>query len=375
MGSFNVACSISKISISSGTRVAFFPLVLSRYKEQITIREPYLCTPMDLLVPITLPVFGRYDDYGSIEDIEETPNTKYIEEYFNISIKEFIDSIVCSRSPTCYLSATYNIFTSNKIKEAIHPEIGYATFGHSYLINLGFERLHAFNGAYYDFKHKNLPYLVKLIGNYNYPPTYDITPKLLDFGYEIIDVDGNIVSRHTGYDCIQQLLLDFYELTGYYIHIDRKHQETVKLLHNASGMFVHGEIYEHMSHEYSTGFNSFDIKKSLEKSRLEYNKNDKLFSPAGISPDSLLYLSSYGTIWTLFREWGLFKEIYVKGVLNGDIDADIENYYNFYKNMYSTSNMFFPTTMGEQCGNHKLTKILLEKSLEIVDRKIKEMEY
>jgi hypothetical protein len=40
-------------------------------------------------LPATLPIFGEYDDYGGIENIEKDENTKLIEEHFNCTIEEF----------------------------------------------------------------------------------------------------------------------------------------------------------------------------------------------------------------------------------------------------------------------------------------------
>lgn len=78
MGSWSVYCGISQIAITAGQKCVLLPL-----KKDIISGAylPYL--------PATLPIFGEYDDYGGIENIEEDANTKLIEEHFKCTIDEF----------------------------------------------------------------------------------------------------------------------------------------------------------------------------------------------------------------------------------------------------------------------------------------------
>jgi len=77
MGSWSVYCGISQIAITSGDKCALLPLKENHLEGYL----PFL--------PATLPIFGTYDDYGGLENIEENANTKFIEEYFGISILDF----------------------------------------------------------------------------------------------------------------------------------------------------------------------------------------------------------------------------------------------------------------------------------------------
>jgi hypothetical protein len=78
MGSWSVYCGISQIAITSGQECVLLPLKKDRLNGSYL---PYL--------PATLPIFGKYDDYGGIEDIEKNANTEKIEEYFHCTIEEF----------------------------------------------------------------------------------------------------------------------------------------------------------------------------------------------------------------------------------------------------------------------------------------------
>jgi hypothetical protein len=83
MGSWSVYCNISQISITSGQKCVILPL--KENKE----REGY-----DKFVPACLPIFGEYNDYGGMEEIEEDDNTKLIEEHLGVKIDKFVEFLV-----------------------------------------------------------------------------------------------------------------------------------------------------------------------------------------------------------------------------------------------------------------------------------------
>jgi hypothetical protein len=77
MGCWSIYCGISQIAITSGDKCVLLPLKKERNGDYL----PYL--------PATLPIFGEYDDYGGLVNIEETEYTKFLEEYFGIPILDF----------------------------------------------------------------------------------------------------------------------------------------------------------------------------------------------------------------------------------------------------------------------------------------------
>ena len=95
MGSFSVYCGISNITISSGQECVLLPIKKIEFQESSDFYQEYL--------PLTLPIFGNYDDYGGIEDIIEDDNTRLIEQHFNCTIEEFCEYITGDRedSPLC----------------------------------------------------------------------------------------------------------------------------------------------------------------------------------------------------------------------------------------------------------------------------------
>ena len=81
MGSWSVSCGISNIAITSGNECCIIPL-----KENRSEYGGYL--------PITLPIFGEYNDYGGMENIVVDENTKLIEKHLGITIDEFVEFLV-----------------------------------------------------------------------------------------------------------------------------------------------------------------------------------------------------------------------------------------------------------------------------------------
>lgn len=66
MGCWNATCSLTNLPIFAGDKIVVIPLMKKKNN-----KEPYYsCYPTDTFVPLSLPVVGKYNDYGGIEDIE-----------------------------------------------------------------------------------------------------------------------------------------------------------------------------------------------------------------------------------------------------------------------------------------------------------------
>lgn len=92
MGSYNVTCSASNISISPGDRVRVFALVRSKYAENL--EGPYLVSNEGaeaMFRSLYYPVLATYDDYGRVIDIAESPTTRMIEKYTGLDIYKYLN--------------------------------------------------------------------------------------------------------------------------------------------------------------------------------------------------------------------------------------------------------------------------------------------
>lgn len=395
MGSFNVACSISNMSINAGDKVAFIPLLPNKYakhsgngKECLPWPDSSLVYPHCYLNPFCLPIFGKYNDYGSVEEIEHDTNTKTVEKYLGITIEQLVKVCTCGRSVTDYMSESFQLLTPEPIKKAVE-DYSY-NFNSAYLELLGFKRVGPSGQAWYDFQEKDFPYLVKLVGNYKYDPnrTWVSPPRVIDFGYEIIDHEGKVVvSKPDGYDAKEELLRDIQKLTKYWIHIPKEKQELANLLIRMSGMFVHRDIYDkfvatnkHSDINYHT-----PVQQELEITRKEikeyYEQVEKLKEKLKEAPDDMaLFLiawrhpmKSYNHegILKYFDEWEYFREIYGEAVEHATMDQEIISYLNFYSNMYSANRFFFPGMNGEQTGNLEVSLMLALATKNVLFNRLK----
>jgi len=88
LGNFNAACSISSISIGGGDSVVYIPLEISKYPYKISDGNNFLIYSHCFYSPVTLPIFGDYDDYGRVENIKRDTNVDIIEAHFDEKIED-----------------------------------------------------------------------------------------------------------------------------------------------------------------------------------------------------------------------------------------------------------------------------------------------
>ena len=91
MGCFNQSCTISRLDIQREEKCALIPIIENPKSESLNDH----C--FRLYQPFCLPIFGVYDDYGSIEKIQRDRNVELIEKYFEISIEKFVECVTRRR--------------------------------------------------------------------------------------------------------------------------------------------------------------------------------------------------------------------------------------------------------------------------------------
>lgn len=83
MGCWNGTCGLTQLAIHPGDRAVWLPLISGRHKVGTTY-----CHVTDLYEPMGYTLRGSYDDYGCIEDIDNTPGAQITLEYFQSLITE-----------------------------------------------------------------------------------------------------------------------------------------------------------------------------------------------------------------------------------------------------------------------------------------------
>ena len=118
MGSFNVACSVSRITICPGTPVAYVPLELYKYAYDPALANNTLIYPWCYYVPASLPIFGEYFDYGYIDEIKKDAGTKAVEKHFNCPIEVVVGAQGQAPCPGMFVHRQiYDCLVHNRIDE------------------------------------------------------------------------------------------------------------------------------------------------------------------------------------------------------------------------------------------------------------------
>lgn len=88
MGCFGKIGFISSLPISWRDDTTLIFMIPNKYKDNGGITYS-----TDWYQPFMLPIHGKYDDYGSIEEVVNTDSVKFIEEFFGLDIKTIISEV------------------------------------------------------------------------------------------------------------------------------------------------------------------------------------------------------------------------------------------------------------------------------------------
>lgn len=461
MGCFNVACSVSNVSISHHTKTAFIPLLPKHFpwkKVHELENKTSLTYANHYYNPFCLPIFGEYNDYGSLENIIENDNTKAVEDFFGISIQEFIDIVRSGRDIKSNYGDLFETFGIYKTFFKSHEN----SISEDNLLLIGFEKT---DTEKLKFPGKDI--LISLDG------------KKINF----FNSNNDLLSTTSGHNTRRDLNEYFYKYTGYYLNVSKDNQERVTILSNLSGMYVHADIFDELvmfDFQETTlkngklpfetlldyGFQLVNKTKVADKVITEFKKESY---PVKITHDGRFYeivhletgkkapyvmeIGEFFDIWErytgevndisrfslvskfepmfdsfsawlrgdsdegdyfaedilkdlevitdqneidslkrmlahnrkmrfhnfkehefghFFEGWKYFGTMYADLIKEGKLKEELIRFINFSSSMFSCNRFYFPTTSGEQHGNHSASKMLLEKSLEIVNNKLKE---
>lgn len=85
MGCFNLKGFLSRVTIQRGDDI----VLMIGLQKLTNTQQFYTC---EGIVPLTLPIYGKYDDYGGIEDVEDTTEARWIEKHLG-KINDVVDAI------------------------------------------------------------------------------------------------------------------------------------------------------------------------------------------------------------------------------------------------------------------------------------------
>lgn len=329
MGSWSVYCGISKITITEGDKCVLLPLRKNKYET-------------GQYSPLTLPIFGEYDDYGGLTNIEINENTKLISEYYGCSIENF-----------CSWFTNEITYSRGEVSESDFQNF-------SEIKNADFMWI---NREVYDFMSKNSAYAGHLdFGN----------PEILSLiGFESTGESG--ITRYT-----QKWIFEGKELYSDGTWAQGPNQESI---------FNFDSGYNRLS----TYINIPEDKKWIGKKSMPqlwpYLKDKKvkeLFLP-------ILTGRHYdGFIEELLEDLGVEADYYITNLVNRtrepgsiinkykarirDFGDEFAELVTLAENLYPMSSVFEPCVLyiTPQCGEFKRHQLLLEKFAEINKSKLDE---
>lgn len=338
MGCFSISGSISNLSISYGDKCVYFPLLPSKYMSedgiyvsigglsQIVANDGPNC----YFSPATLPIIGYYNDYGSLENIEEDENTKTIEKFFDCSIQEFVnESIYKENTKDKVLKSMSGMFEHYDIyRTLIEWNITENSLLKESRLNETVLKMFGFQFSHEDENINRFTLIYRF-------------PNIDDYEARCDGKWSRIVNRKTGetyhhIHSLEQLSILWKKLTGIEVKVDQ-YKNVSKFKHLVDDHVVNLKELENKK------FKSYHLADDLHK---------------------------------LYKQWNYFEEIYKESFLmdNETIKNKLVELLHLRNSMYSCNRFFFPAMSGEQLGCNKASKVLLEKSLEIVNEKLKDIE-
>ncbi len=382
MGSFNVAGTMSNISIGPGRKVVFIPLLPTRYmyngEGDISIHPQTMIVSNDgaaaYFSPRFLPIVGEYNDYGSIENIERDENVEYIEEYFGVEIDSFIGYLTAQQDMT---ETTKNRLGEKKAKELQSLSGMFEVYDvYKKMIQYTIEEDDAFESC------QLTPHVLKMLG-------FKEQKKKTDdkrFSRKFIRPDIKEIEVHSDGSFARGFSVEKNDYLAAYT--PRFFQEElsdmgIKIpeLNDLKGVSHYSILFDEKLKEMKNQPNEIDeideIMETVEKELLEDKQTpaekikEKLDKIRGLFEDQFALKNN-----AFLNRSAILPFYRMDYALNKRFKNQYVELLEFAKIMFCTNNFFFPAMNGEQDGNLEATKKLANVVLEYVkENEWKDEEY
>lgn len=358
MGSFSVGCSGSGMSITSGNPCVFIPLIPSNNFTNSKDRSKINLFPMSMIVtnhgsnalynPFSLPIFGIYNDYGSLEEnnIIRTSTVEELERFFNITIDQFMEVV------------TRNWCEDNteELKDIKNKEL---------IQNLSGCFI---NREIYDFMSNNNSEF-ESNGFLDGADVNTETLKVLKF---LKFEDDKTKER---YNQVWKMIGDFKNTVysdGTWSHIN-----------NVSSLYHPKAFIEEWNKVSDVKIDSDPFKK-LSKYEFVYDSlvdqfiNDDRYKDDNNNPLAVFTRMSGDTDITHklpIYEWSkCFKLLYFERMKTKDssLKKEFLDFFNVQNTMFDNNKLFMPAFNGPQCGDPKEQLKLAKKMVQVLSKKVKD---
>lgn len=272
MGSFNASCMVTGVNINSKREVLFLPFKQNHpsYLEKKEIQfeakaQSFVENSKYMFTPYLLPVRGRYDTYGRIEEIERDSNVETIEAHFGIDIDTFINVLTCTEDFGSSYSELSKVFLS---KDAYSVQDNYGTFS-TLLKTLGFTSI--LSEGQYESSHPSCSFTLLWSPEENENSSSSSK-------YTVRFKSGAESKKHDNYN--QGLFALAISEDDFFLGVSEENQEILRELYGLTGAFVHEAIYDVLSTKELDGITQAtplpSVRKFYENVTDAANKIDKL---------------------------------------------------------------------------------------------------
>jgi hypothetical protein len=141
-------------------------------------------------------------------------------------------------------------------------------------------------------------------------------------------------------------------------------------------MYIHEEIYEYVSkNEDERTLDAYDnLQELLEKyfelkdKKISFNEDMELYMKSKHPLGEDGYFNEFKS--HLFGEWACFKEIFGELIEKKLLRSEFAKFMSFHWFMYDANRMYFPARTATEDNNDKEYKELIEKTLEVVTKRV-----
>lgn len=347
MGCFGASCGLSNVGINEGDEVGFTFLMPYGFRNYLGLPDAGITQETSSTAnfkPFLPPIYGEYDDYGSIENIQRTPTVDLLEKLFGRDIDVIMECVTQDRSIYSPYGGIEPNYSVNRVKNGCRPEENY--------LNVGFTLDEEKDGVFtFDFNGRKL-----IFDSKNSRGEVGIKPSS----------DGKLVGTHTfsTFSGIEDSLDLFGEVTGVYPGFEKKDYWAIKNLHKMSGMFFRRDVFDAFR---GVPLNTHIFKRSMERSMEGWEEfltayketKDKEFL---MRPDR--FSRTLGQLYDIHPQF----DMNILAAYEED-GSDLIDGLGLFLCMSSANRMFAPTFLGEQYADDEATRELLNISLQILDKR------
>jgi len=342
MGSFNVGCGISNLSIHEGDRAGFVLLTPTKgYRSNPAAPRKMQIYATDFFTPFLPPVYGTYDDYGRLDKLEPSATTEVIEAIFLKPALAVVNAAADGRGLYGNYGEICPLYMEAETLEKIDR---WGAPNSDTFLALGFSTAEPLDGyleayVYRDFR----------VQRQDANKDNNLNARLSYWSIDRIS-DGKVLLKNEVVSAgFENLLTSFAKLTDTLPGYAEEFWGPVKILSSLSGMFFLEEIYKGLND--SLNSDEWTLSGLAEQKKVLSEMFDGKPKPPGSIHEGLEHLRSFSQ--------GVFYDpnmiLHLKPYGKSDEYLEIAKLVNV---MTSLNRPIQPSYNGEQFGNDDASREL-----------------